>query len=107
MLINDQFKFSGWAFSIYGGLSSFGLLAVVFPLLDPGSVSTGSPSTPIYVLYGILLATHLLALLSGICLLKQHPFAHKLALPASFFIMMSFPIGTIIGVYYLWLWFLR
>jgi hypothetical protein len=105
MIVNDQYKFSGWAFSIYGGLTSISLLSVAYFVLGPNSLSTSSPPTVLFVFYGVLIATHLLAFLGGILLLKQHPFAHKIALPASFLIMMSFPVGTIIGGNYLWWWF--
>jgi hypothetical protein len=71
----------------------------------PNSLSISSPPTVLFVFYGILFATHLLAFLGGILLLKQHPFAHKIALPASFFILMSFPVGTITSFIYLWRWF--
>jgi hypothetical protein len=104
MITDDQYKNSGWAFSIYGGFTSILLLWVAYFVFEPSSLSMRSPPTALFVLFGVLIATHLLALLGGIFLLMQNPFAHKIALPASFFMIMSFPAGTIIGVKYLWQW---
>jgi len=103
--MNDQFKLSSWAFSIYGGLTSISLLLVAYIVLEPNSLSMRSPPTGLFVFYSVQFAIHLVAFSSGILLLKQNPFAHKLALPASLLILISFPVGTIIGLMYLWRWF--
>jgi hypothetical protein len=105
MIMNNQYKLSGWAFSIYGGLTSISLLSVAYIVLEPNSLSMRAPPTALFIFYGVQFATHLAAFLGGILLLKQNPFAHKIALPASLFILLSFPVGTIIGLMYLWRWF--
>jgi hypothetical protein len=69
--MNDQYKLSGWAFSIYGGLTSISLLSVAYIVLESNSLSMRSPPTALFVFHGVQFATHLAAFLSGVLWLKK------------------------------------
>jgi len=43
---------------------------------------------------------------AGYALLKNHRWAHKVSIPASLLLLISFPFGTLLGLYYLWFRFL-
>ncbi len=58
-----------------------------------------------YFAVGVMIVTTLPGLIGGIGLLNRQPWARILLLVLSVFELISFPIGTAIGIYTLWvLW---
>jgi len=64
--------------------------------------------TPFYDLHGpgkfsIVISTiaGILQISAGHALLKNHRWAHRLSLPSSIVLLISFPFGTVLGLYYL------
>jgi len=43
---------------------------------------------------------------AGYALLKNHRWAHKISIPVSLLLLIAFPFGTLLGLYYLWFRFL-
>lgn len=101
--MDDPYKFPGWAFIIYGGFTSLALIWAAYLVGEPRALSPGASSI-VVAMFGFLLFTHLLALLGGVLLLAHSPIAHKVAFPASLFMLISFPVGTILGMIYVWRW---
>jgi hypothetical protein len=101
---------------LYLVLSAFGVLAALFLLLATG-LATGivasanahdaAISLPIIGLAGTALAVFLLlvslpGLLAGVGLLKYQPWARILAIVLSVINLVHIPLGTIVGIYGLW-----
>jgi hypothetical protein len=102
---------------LYLALSAFGVLAALFLLLATGVASGIMASTanahdaaislPIIGLAGTALATFLLllalpGLIAGVGLLKYQPWARILAIVLSVINLIHIPLGTIVGIYGLW-----
>jgi hypothetical protein len=98
-------------------LSALGTLAafVVFTLFSVAGVATAAGASggdaavalPILGLAGTALASFLLilslpGLVAGIGLLKYKPWARILSIVLSALNLINFPIGTVVGVYGLW-----
>ena len=98
--MNNQFKVSGVAFTIYG---AFAVLAFLFVYILGVTQLSSVQSLPvsIFLLINILLAINFLALLCGVYLLKQSEAIHKIALPVSIILLVSVPFGTVVGGIYL------
>ena len=96
-----KFEMSGWAFSVFGAVSMVGLLYGYFFVADVVS-AFGIKYAFILVIMGVSLAVSFMTFLSGIYLLKNNEAVHKVALPISFAIMISVPVGTAVGALYLW-----
>lgn len=99
--MENKYKISGWALTIYGAVS---LITLLF-----GYSSFSNHFGPIDGMYFLLLALlnlfiafGFLAFLCGIYLLKNNSAVHRVALPVAVVSMFSFPIGTIAGGLYLW-----
>ena len=98
--MDNQFKVSGIAFTIYGACAVLAFLfAYTFGVTQLSSVQ--SLPVSIFLLINILLAINFLALLCGVYLLKQNEAVHKIALPVSIILLLSVPFGTIVGGIYL------
>ncbi|MBA6263851.1 MULTISPECIES: hypothetical protein [unclassified Colwellia] len=98
--MDNQFKISGWAFTIYGAVATCAFLFVYILGISQLSNLDSLP-TFLILLINILLVVNFLAWLCGIYLLKQSKTVHKIALPLSIIILLSFPFGTIVGGIYL------
>tara|TARA_Y100000588_G_scaffold384946_1_gene477260 strand:+ start:1382 stop:1699 length:318 start_codon:yes stop_codon:yes gene_type:complete len=98
--MDNQFKVSGIAFTIYGACAVLAsLCSYIFGVTQLSSVQ--SLPVSIFLLINTLLAINFLALLCGVYLLKQNEAVHKFVLPVSIIILLSVPFGTIVGGIYL------
>jgi hypothetical protein len=98
--MDDRFKVSGWALTIYGAVALITFLFVyIFGITQISNIS--SLPTGLFLLINIILVINFLALLCGIYLLKKSIVVHKIALPVSLIIMLSVPFGTLVGAIYL------
>ena len=96
--MENKFVFSGWAFIFFGALNVLGLLFSYSFIVNIGS----SFEAIMLILINVLIVVSFLTFLSGIYLLKNNSLVHKIALPVSFAIMVSVPVGTAVGALYLW-----
>lgn len=98
--MDNNFKVSGMAFTLYGGFTVFVFLAVY---LFGASLLSNIQSLPTHLFFiiSVLFVINFLALLSGIYLLKNNEVVHKVALPLSIVLLFSVPFGTITGAIYL------
>ncbi|RZF82948.1 hypothetical protein EXT46_05715 [Pseudoalteromonas sp. CO325X] len=98
--MDNQFKASGVAFTIYGACT---VLAFLLTYIFGITLFSGVQSLPIsfFLLIYASLAINFLSLLCGLYLLKQNEAVHKIALPVSILILFSVPFGTIVGSIYL------
>lgn len=100
----------GW---LYIATSLIGLVAAcLFMLLFTGIAAAAhdAEGTPVLLTIGTLLGGFLAligvpSLIAGIGLLRRHNWARILALVLGFFQLPSFPIGTALGLYTLWVLF--
>lgn len=99
--MENKYKISGWALSIYGAMSLITLLFGYSLLLN-----YFGPIGGIYFLflaiYNLFIALGFLAFLCGVYLLKNNSAVHRIALPVAVVSIFSFPAGTIAGGLYLW-----
>jgi len=73
---------------------AFGVL-----ILSVIGMNLGSDKTNILILGGIIGAAFVGA---GFSLLVNFPWSSRLCLPCSALSLFTFPVGTVIGLYYLW-----
>ena len=99
--MENKFVVSGWALSLFGAVNILGLLYSYSFVMGIASVS-GVMQILLLTIISLSIVVSFLALLSGIYLLKNNDAVHKVALPVSFAIMISVPIGTVVGALYLW-----
>tara|TARA_R110002124_G_scaffold158502_2_gene325611 strand:- start:131 stop:481 length:351 start_codon:yes stop_codon:yes gene_type:complete len=99
--MENKFVFSGWALSLFGAVNIVGLL-YGYSFVTSIASSSGVTQILLLTLISLSIAVSFLALLSGVYLLKNNDAVHKVALPVSFAIMISVPIGTAVGALYLW-----
>ncbi|WP_218353977.1 hypothetical protein [Alteromonas lipotrueiana] len=99
--MEHEYKISGIALAVYGGVS---LVILVF--FYRFFIAEVHFVDYFLILFLSLLVFHIvasfLALLSGIYLIKGNELAHRFALPVSVIILFSVPVGTIVGAVYLW-----
>lgn len=93
-----DFSLSGWLFSIYGG--TFLVFFLGFNNFIVSKVSV--LPFPIHIFIYCVITLNFLTLLCGIYLLKENENVHKVTLPIAFFILLSFPLGTLVGGVYLY-----
>jgi hypothetical protein len=99
--MENKYVISGWALSIYGAFNVLGLLlSYSFVVKHFGSIEGMALLALVFL--NLFIALGFLALLCGIYLLKNNSGVHKLALPVSIAIMLSIPVGTLVGALYLW-----
>ncbi len=91
--MNIHKRIIGICWIIFGGLI-ISLLAVNFPSVETRVAVIGS-------LAGLTF------LGAGFVLLANLPRSHLVCLPAAALSLFSIPIGTVVGVYYLWYYFKR
>jgi hypothetical protein len=100
-IMDNQFKISGWAFTVYGAIVVLAFMFAYYygvtQYLNVQSIPSG-----IKLLVSLLFVVNLLAFLCGIYLLKENTVVHKFALPVSIVMLLSFPFGTFVGGLYLW-----
>ena len=96
-------------FGILGSLIGLGLMALLGIIGVAGAASDPDAwmALPILGLTGAALGMFMLALslpgiIAGIGLLKYQPWARILTIVLSALNLMNFPIGTILGIYGLW-----
>ncbi len=99
--MDDQFKLSGWAMTLYGFATLSAFIYILFLSITQLSLFE-SFSFVVSVLLFIIFLINVLPLLCGLHLLKHNKNIHKLALPTSVVIMLAFPVGTVVGGIYLW-----
>ncbi len=97
----------GWL-NIAGGLLSLVVGAFVFMLLAGIGIASSDPDAlPILAFIGtmtgmLMFVLALPSLLAGYGLLRGKNWGRILAIIVAFFDLLSFPIGTIFGIYGLW-----
>ena len=96
--MDNKFVLSAWAFIFFGAFNVLGLLFAYSFIVNIGS----SSEIIILILASVLIIVSFLAFLCGIYLLKNNGLVHRIALPVSFAIMVSVPVGTAVGALYLW-----
>ncbi|MFD1621568.1 hypothetical protein [Thalassotalea marina] len=98
--MDNQYKISGLAFTLYGALSTIVFLAIY---IFGGITLSDTSKLPLLVLLmiNIMLAVNFLCFLCGIYLLKQNKTVHSIAMPLSVILLLSIPFGTIVGSLYL------
>jgi fumarate reductase subunit D len=101
LIMDDQFKLSGWAMTLYGLATFSAFIYVLFLTITQLSLFE-SFSFVVNVLLLIMFLINVLPLFCGFHLLKHNKNIHKLALPTSVIIMLAFPVGTVVGGLYLW-----
>lgn len=96
-------------FGVLGTLAGLGLMALLSVIGMAGAASDPDAwmALPILGITGAALGAFLLALslpgiIAGIGLLKFRPWARILTIVLSALNLMNFPLGTILGVYGLW-----
>jgi hypothetical protein len=111
-LLDTHVKVLAWlhiVFGILGSLIGLGLMALLGIIGVAGAASDPDAwmALPILGLTGAALGMFILALslpgiIAGIGLLKYQPWARILTIVLSALNLMNFPIGTILGIYGLW-----
>lgn len=96
-------------FGVFGALAGLGLMALLGVIGVAGAAADPDAwmALPILGITGAALGAFLLALslpgiLAGIGLLKFRPWARVLTIVLSVLNLMNFPLGTLLGVYGLW-----
>lgn len=106
----EQITILGWLHIAYNGVALLGALFVLFVMLGIGgfAAATGGrdalPVLPFLGGLGVLLFVFMAALsipgvLAGIGLLRLAPWARMLTIVVSCFELLSFPLGTALGVW--------
>jgi len=99
---------------IYGAIGVLAVLAVMLIFGGAGLISTGASGDAApaliagmigIVISAFVLLTHLPGLIVGFGLLKYKPWARVLGIIISLLFLLSFPIGTVVGIYGLWVLF--
>jgi hypothetical protein len=100
-------KVAGWLWTIMGALSLLGALCAVVSIAGGGLISGDqdailATSIVATVSGGLLVLSGALNLVAGIGLLKLKSWARILALILAVLNLLAFPIGTVLGIYTLW-----
>jgi hypothetical protein len=99
--MENKFVISGWAFSLFGAICTVGLL-YGYSFATNVASTFGMTYVVILILISVSIAVSFMTFLTGVFLLKNNNAVHKVALPISFAIMISVPVGTAVGALYLW-----
>jgi uncharacterized membrane protein (DUF2068 family) len=105
--MREQVGILGWCFIIYDGL--FALFAIAFFLFVSGTLMIKEPRAMIVfgpavsILTVICVIAAAPGLVAGVGLLRLKPWARILGIVAGAMNLLSFPFGTALGVYALWL----
>ena len=99
--MQNKFKMSGFALSLYGALTLIPILAF-YPYFSKYVTSLSQFCWFQIGLMNLVMIVSFLSLLSGVFLLKNNAAAHRFAFPISVVLLLSFPFGTIAGAIYLW-----
>lgn len=97
--MNKHQRIVAIAFIVAGGI-----LVVISAILF-GTLYFDGKSIPIYYVMSYRNVAAVLAIGAGYSLLRDFAWAHWLCLPFSIFMLRSFPVGTVLGAYYLWYYF--
>jgi len=105
--MRDHVRILGWAFIIYSAIIVFVGFGIGSIVLFGGAISgdrdamfiTGAVGAAIA---GFLVILSLPGLLAGIGLLKMRPWARIVAIVVGVLHILSFPLGTALGIYTLW-----
>ena len=100
-------KAAGWLWTILGALSLLGALCAVVSIAGGGLISGDqdailATSITATGVGGLLVLSGGLNLVAGIGLLKLKSWARILALILAVLNLLAFPIGTVLGIYTLW-----
>jgi len=99
---------------VYGAIGVLAVLVVMLVFGGAGLISTGASGDAApaliagmvgVVISAFVLLTHLPALIVGFGLLKYRSWARILGIIISILFLLAFPIGTIVGIYGLWVLF--
>ena len=108
----------GILFVCYHVAALFGSVMVLITFLGIGMISSGAlrhtldalPYMPLgilgmvgWLISGLMLLTSLPGLIAGIGLIRFKPWSRMLAMVIAVFTLFSFPIGTALGIYALWI----
>ncbi|WP_286235398.1 hypothetical protein [Thalassotalea sediminis] len=99
--MENDFRVSGWAYFVYGAVSLIGfVIAFLFGVTQMPSYI----ALPFYIhaLVNIVLVLNVFVLLSGYYLIKQNTNVHKFAFPIALVLLLSVPVGTVVGFLYLY-----
>jgi len=99
--MKNDYAVSGWALSIYGAFNVLVLFLSYSFIVNQFDEIKGI-ALLVVVFLNLFIVLGFLALLCGIYLLKGNSSVHKFALPVSIAIMLSVPVGTLVGALYLW-----
>lgn len=105
--MRDHVRILAWCFIVYSALLMIIALGLFVIIGGAGALSgdrqvmliTGAVGT---VIAGIFLVLSVPGLITGIGLLKFRPWARVLAIILGALNLLSFPIGTALGIYALW-----
>ncbi|HEX8196736.1 MAG TPA: hypothetical protein VF571_11155 [Pyrinomonadaceae bacterium] len=116
MTAKDHNKLLGILFLIWGGLQIIGFgIAILFMLGIGGAALSGAHSrdaAPIAAIFGfttVILVFAMIfaipAIIAGLKMRKEKPGAKTWVLISAILALLSFPLGTALGVYALWFMF--
>ena len=107
--MNLHLKILGWLYLVMGGLSFVAALYFANGIYGHGFGSFSPEVQKILIdagygtlLLGLLAFASVGTLLTGYALLKMHRFARLLARAFAILGLLDFPLGTMLGVYTLW-----
>ncbi|MFC6635050.1 hypothetical protein [Microbulbifer taiwanensis] len=106
--MDSKEKLAGWALVIYAVLSlaAASIACIVFYLF----FFTELPELLVWIFIAflaVLILINSVGLAAGIGLIQEDSGAHTLAVPYSIFCLLNFPIGTVVGFFYLWVYYER
>ncbi|KAA3663671.1 MAG: hypothetical protein DWQ04_09610 [Chloroflexi bacterium] len=105
--IEQHVKILGWLHIAMNALVVL-IAAVVFVILMVVGVASGDPDAAVILpivaisIAGFLFVLSAIGILTGWGLLKQKSWARILAIVIGFLNLLNFPLGTLMGVYTIW-----
>ena len=105
--MDQHVKILGWLHIAMNALIVL-IAALVFIILMVVGVASGDPDAAVvlpiiaFVVGGILLLISSLGIITGWGLLKRKSWARILAIVTGFLNLLNFPLGTMMGVYTIW-----
>lgn len=105
--MRDHVRILGWCFIVYSAIIALVGLAIGSIVLFGGVISGDRQAMFITGAVGVAIATFLIivslpGMLAGIGLLKMQPWGRIVAIIVGVLHILSFPLGTALGIYTLW-----
>ncbi len=107
IIMRDHIRILGWCFIVYSAIIVLVGLGIGSIVMFGGAISGDHEAIFITSAVGVAIASFLIiislpGMLAGIGLLKMRPWARIVAIIVGVLHILSFPLGTALGIYTLW-----